>query len=65
MPRYQFTREDVKKGNRNQPREAKVNAGKLGFERTMETHPFFARHWLKYCKGMKQAKVGVKPIGRE
>lgn len=61
MPRHIFTKEDCSKGGRNATKEAKKEAGKKGFEVTCETHPFFARHWLQYCKGMKKAN-GTKPV---
>lgn len=55
MMRHILTQEERQRGGRNAPREAKVKGGKKGFEKTCETHPFFARHWLRYCKGMKWA----------
>jgi hypothetical protein len=64
MARYQLTQADRAKGGRNAPREAKVKGGKKGFEVTCERHPFFARHWLKYCPGMKRAN-GTIPIKQE
>lgn len=33
--------------SKKQTKEQKSQAGKKGFERTMETHPFFARNWLR------------------
>lgn len=54
MAKYQFTREDRQRGARNQPREARVQAGKEGFRVTMERHPWmFAR--LKHAPGMRKA----------
>lgn len=64
MPRHVFTREDCRKGGRSAPKDAKSKAGKKGFEVTCERHPFFARHWLRYCKGMKKAN-GTNPEKRE
>lgn len=65
MPRHQLTREERSRGGKNQPREAKVLGGKRGFQTTMDYHPFFARHWLRYCPGMRREKQGVKPVKQE
>lgn len=54
MPRHRLTREEQARGGKNQPRSAKVEGGKKGFETTMERYPFMARHWLKYAPGMKK-----------
>lgn len=64
MARHIFTQEERQKGAVNQPHNDRVRAAKKGFEVTCERHPFFARHWLKYCKGMKKAN-GTKPEKRE
>lgn len=47
MARYQFSDSDRSKGGRNQPREAKIRGGQNGFQKTCETHPYFARKHLK------------------
>ena len=57
MSRYQLTREDRSKGGKAQSREAKSEAGKRGFERTMERHPWMFSY-LKYAPGMKHFKAG-------
>lgn len=64
MSRHILTQEERRKGGLNQPLTAKREAGKKGFEVTCERHPFFARHWLQYCKGMKRAN-GTKPEKRD
>ena len=64
MPRHIFTQEQRQKGARNQPHDVRVEAGKKGFEVTCERHPYFARHWLKYCPGMRRAN-GTKPEKQE
>jgi len=46
--RYRFSSEDCKKGGKARARQPDfVDACRKGFEKTMETHPFFARHHLK------------------
>jgi hypothetical protein len=64
MPRHVFTQEERRRGAANQPHDARVQAAKKGFEVTCERHPYFARHWLKYCAGMRRAN-GTKPEKQE
>lgn len=58
--RHQLTREEKSKGGRNQSREDKSRAGQIGFQVTMERHPYFARHHLKHkIKGTVCKKDGT------
>lgn len=59
--RHTFTKEELSRGGKNQPRDAKVEAGKKGFETTCERYPFMARHYLKYAPGMKRYNGRFKP----
>lgn len=45
--KHRFTKQESSKGGKNGSKEAKSAAGHIGFERTCELHPYFARKHLK------------------
>jgi hypothetical protein len=57
MARYVLTSQDRSKGGKSQPRDAKVEAGKKGWETTMERHPWMFSY-LKHAPGMRHFKQG-------
>ncbi len=56
--RHKFTRDECQRGGRARASQASfVEACRKGFERTMETHPFYARkHLKKKIKAFNAAK---------
>lgn len=45
--KHVFTKDECSRGGKNGTREDKQKAGRAGFERVSETHPYFVRKHLK------------------
>lgn len=62
MPRHQFSREERQRGGFGE-------ACRLGFQRTLERHPYYARKWLRRKlrdqRWVKEEQAQDEPTGSE
>jgi len=64
MPRHQLTHEERSRGGKTRAGQPSMKeARSKGFWATMESHPFFARHWLKLLIKAQNEKRAQNHIG--